>query len=79
MDDRRRRVERRLKRIRRFTSEYLGLLARVKLRRSHEQLIVITGSVGKSSTKEAIARVLESRFTVEASAPDYNTRLGLLL
>jgi UDP-N-acetylmuramyl pentapeptide synthase len=79
MDDRRRRVERRLKRIRRLTSEYLGLLARVKLRRSHEQLIGITGSVGKSSTKEAITRVLESRFTVEASTPDYNTRLGLLL
>jgi len=79
LDERRTRVEKRLKRIRRLVSEYLGLLARVKLHRSHEQVIGITGSVGKSSTKEAVVRVLESRFAVDQSTLDYNTRLGLLL
>jgi UDP-N-acetylmuramyl pentapeptide synthase len=72
-------VKRRLKRIRRLTSAYLGLLARIKLGRSYGQVIGITGSVGKSSTREAIVKVLESGFTVDPSTPDYNTRLGLLL
>ena len=76
---RRKRGERRLKRIRRVASEYLGLLALLKLRRSHEQIIGVTGSIGKSSTKEAIVKVLEPQFSVDQSTAEYNTRLGLLL
>jgi UDP-N-acetylmuramoyl-tripeptide--D-alanyl-D-alanine ligase len=48
------------------------------LRRCWDEVIGITGSVGKSSVKTATVRVLESRFTVDQSFQDYNTDLGLL-
>jgi UDP-N-acetylmuramyl pentapeptide synthase len=77
--ERRARRDRRLKRRRRLVSEYLGLLARIKLWWSHEQIIGITGSIGKSSTKEAVVRILEDEYAVDQSFAEYNTRLGLLL
>jgi UDP-N-acetylmuramyl pentapeptide synthase len=77
--ERRARRDRRLKRTRRLVSEYLGLLARLKLRWSHERIIGITGSIGKSSTKAAVVRVLEDEYAVDESFAEYNTRLGLLL
>jgi len=73
------RRERRIKRIRRITSGYLRVLARFKLRRCYGQIIGITGSLGKSSTKEAIVKVLESEYSVDRSDADYNTELGLLV
>lgn len=42
-------------------------------------IIGITGSVGKSSTKEAVAAVLESRFSVRKSQKSYNSEIGLAL
>ncbi len=43
------------------------------------KIIGITGSVGKSSTKDAIAAVLENRFSVRKSKKSYNSELGLAL
>ncbi len=42
-------------------------------------IIGITGSVGKSSTKEAVAAVLESRYDVRRSQKSYNSEIGLAL
>lgn len=42
-------------------------------------IIAITGSVGKTSTKEAIYTVLKKRFSVWRSQKNYNTELGIPL
>lgn len=43
------------------------------------EIIGITGSVGKTTTKEAVAKVLQSRFTTRASYKNYNNEIGLPL
>ncbi len=53
--------------------------AKAVLQREHPQVVGITGSVGKSSAKEAIAVVLGKRFRVRASVKNYNTEIGLPL
>ena len=53
--------------------------ARWALRRWRARVVGITGSVGKSSAKEAIAMVLESRFRVRKSNKSYNSEIGLSL
>ena len=45
----------------------------------HPIVIAVTGSVGKTSTKEAIATVLSSRFPTFRSWQNYNDLLGLPL
>ncbi len=42
-------------------------------------IIAITGSVGKTSTKEAIYAVLKKRFSIWRSQKNYNTELGIPL
>ena len=49
------------------------------LRRWHPTVIAVTGSVGKTSTKEAIARVLSGHFATFKSWQNYNDALGLPL
>ncbi|MBI5729033.1 MAG: UDP-N-acetylmuramoyl-tripeptide--D-alanyl-D-alanine ligase [Candidatus Magasanikbacteria bacterium] len=49
------------------------------IRKYHPDVIGITGSVGKTSAKEAIRMVLESRFDVRASAKNYNNQVGVPL
>ena len=53
--------------------------ARAILRRWHPIVIAVTGSVGKTSTKEAIAAVLSSSFATFKSWQNYNDLLGLPL
>lgn len=53
--------------------------ARKALAKFKPTIIGVTGSVGKSSTKEAIAAVLESRFDVRRSQKSYNSEIGLAL
>lgn len=57
----------------------LHWLARRRLARIRPQVIAITGSVGKTSTKEAISLLLRERFSVLASKGSYNTEFGLPL
>ena len=49
------------------------------LRRWHPTVIAVTGSVGKTSTKEAIAQVLSGHFATFKSWQNYNDALGLPL
>lgn len=57
----------------------LSRLARSVLRRYRPLVIGITGSVGKTSTKEAVYCVLKSRWRVRRSERNYNTEIGLPL
>jgi alanine racemase len=53
--------------------------ARAILARWHPTVIAVTGSVGKTSSKEAIATVLSSHFPTFRSWQNYNDLLGLPL
>ena len=53
--------------------------ARGILQQWHPQVIAVTGSVGKTTTKEAIATILESSFPTFKSWRNYNDLLGLPL
>ncbi|MFA5954388.1 MAG: UDP-N-acetylmuramoyl-tripeptide--D-alanyl-D-alanine ligase [Patescibacteria group bacterium] len=58
---------------------YLALLAKLSLRRYKPLVIAVTGSVGKTTTKDMIAAVLQQRYRVRASERSYNNELGLPL
>lgn len=65
--------------IKKIITKILALEAKIALRRHSPKVIGITGSVGKSSAKEAVAAVLESRFNVRKSVKSYNSELGMAL
>lgn len=54
-------------------------LAKGVLNKYHPDVFGITGSIGKSSTKEAVACVLGSRFKVRANYKNYNNEIGVPL
>jgi UDP-N-acetylmuramoyl-tripeptide--D-alanyl-D-alanine ligase len=53
--------------------------ARMVLRRYHPKIIAITGSVGKTSTKDAVFTVLSKFKTVRKSEKSFNSEIGLPL
>lgn len=55
----------------------LAVLTRLTLWKFKPVIIGVTGSVGKTSTKEAIAAVLKPRYSVRASGGNYNNEFGL--
>ncbi len=55
----------------------LALCARAVIRRYRPQIVMITGSVGKTSTKDAVAAALSERFFVRASAKSFNSEFGV--
>ncbi|MFF0773138.1 UDP-N-acetylmuramoyl-tripeptide--D-alanyl-D-alanine ligase [Nonomuraea wenchangensis] len=57
----------------------LGLLARQLLRRISPTVIGLTGSVGKTTTKDLLAQVLERHAATVATDRSYNNELGLPL
>ncbi|MCR4280203.1 MAG: UDP-N-acetylmuramoyl-tripeptide--D-alanyl-D-alanine ligase [Candidatus Komeilibacteria bacterium] len=57
----------------------LKFLAQRIVKKYHPDIISITGSVGKTSAKEAIYAVLNEDFTVRASEKNYNNELGVPL
>lgn len=65
--------------MKKLLEKLLGALARVVLKMHKPAIIGITGSVGKSTTKEAVACVLRSKFDVRANAGNLNSQLGLPL
>jgi UDP-N-acetylmuramoyl-tripeptide--D-alanyl-D-alanine ligase len=65
--------------IKRFIIFLLTLEARVMLWRFKPTIITITGSVGKTSTKEAVATLLGEHSTVRKSPKSYNSDFGVPL
>ena len=57
----------------------LKIAARLVLHKYKPEVIGITGSVGKTSAKEAIYTVLESKFNVRKNIKNYNNEIGLPL
>lgn len=54
-------------------------MTQVVLRKYHPLIVGITGSVGKSSTKEAVSLVLAETYTVRKTEGSYNDEIGLPL
>ena len=57
----------------------LKYLATRVLNKYHPQIIGITGSVGKTSTKEAIYTALSNNFSTQESKGNYNNEIGVPL
>jgi len=57
----------------------LADLARAARARANAQVIAVTGSVGKTSTKEALRRVLSTQGETHASAASFNNHWGVPL
>jgi UDP-N-acetylmuramoyl-tripeptide--D-alanyl-D-alanine ligase len=57
----------------------LKLMAKTVIVKYHPEVIGITGSVGKTSSKEAVYTVLKDKFNVRSSAKNYNNELGVPL
>lgn len=57
----------------------LKVLSRMVLKKYHPVVIGITGSVGKTSTKEAVSAVLSKKFKVGSGIKNYNNEIGLPL
>lgn len=62
-----------------FLQLFLGFFSKKVIKKYRPDIVGITGSVGKTSTKEATAIVLSSRFNVRKSAKNYNNEIGLPL
>ncbi|MEK7516764.1 MAG: Mur ligase family protein [Patescibacteria group bacterium] len=60
-----------------FAKNLLASLARAVIKKYRPLIIGITGSVGKTSTKEAIFAVLASKMSVRKSPGNYNTEFGV--
>lgn len=57
----------------------LRLLAKMVLKKYRPKIIAITGSVGKTSAKEAIYLALKDKYRVGRSVKNYNNEIGLPL
>ncbi len=64
---------------RKILKKILFLLASAILKRYEPKVVGITGSVGKTSTKEAIYAVLASKLKVRRNIKNYNNEIGLPL
>lgn len=62
-----------------FLQYLLNFLARQVLKKYHPEIVGITGSVGKTSTKEAVFAVLSDRFKVWRNVKNYNNEIGVPL
>ena len=57
----------------------MRFLARQVLEKYDPEVVGVTGSIGKTSSKEAIVRVLSAKYSVRGSIKNYNNELGLPL
>ena len=62
-----------------FIQKILKILAKRAIKKYQPIVIGVTGSVGKSSTKEAIYQVLKNDFRIRKSQSNYNNEIGLPL
>ncbi len=57
----------------------LKIIAKAIIKKYHPEIIGLTGSVGKTSAKEAIKTVLREKFSVRANIKNYNNEIGVPL
>ena len=62
--------------MKKILDKLLAHLARKIIKKYQPQIIGITGSVGKTSTKEAIFDVLKDKFNIRKNIKNYNTEIG---
>src|SRR3989338_3331917 len=55
----------------------LAFFARLVVRRYSPRIVMVTGSVGKTSTKDAVAAALGARFLVRGSEKSFNSEFGV--
>ena len=60
-----------------FRRYYVRSATRIMQRQPHIQVVAVTGSYGKTSTKEIIAHVLSSRYRVLKTPRSFNTLMGI--
>lgn len=65
--------------LKKFVLWALKRMAKFRLRKFKGKIIAVTGSVGKTSTKEAIYSVLNAQYKVKKSEKSMNTDFGLTL
>lgn len=68
-----------LKHMKSLFQSILAWAARLMIKRFYPEIIAVTGSVGKTSTRQAIWTVLRTRFDVRQSEKNYNNEIGLPL
>lgn len=62
-----------------IVAQCLALLAQAIIEKYRPLIVMVTGSVGKTSTKDAAAAVLASRYYLRASEKSYNSEFGVPL
>lgn len=62
-----------------FLEKILSFMARTVLRKYRPLIVGITGSVGKSSAKEAVALALSTGYVVRKAEGNYNNEIGIPL
>lgn len=62
-----------------FVTTFLARCAARVIRREKPEIVAVTGSVGKTSTKDAIAAVLGGKFDIRVTHGNLNTEIGLPL
>ena len=62
-----------------FVAATLAVLARAILRKYRPGVVMITGSVGKTSTKDSVATAVSAHFFARASEKSYNSEFGVPL
>ena len=65
--------------MRKILAYFLRLMSSAILNKYQPKIVAVTGSVGKTSTKEAIWQVLKSKYLVRVSSGNYNTEIGVPL
>ncbi len=55
----------------------LAFFAKAVMHRYRPHIVMVSGSVGKTSTKDAVAAVLETRFSVRKSEKSFNSDFGV--
>ena len=65
--------------LKKILEKVLKTLSVVILNKYNPEVVAVTGSVGKTSTKEAIYTVLASTYNVRQNAKNYNNEIGIPL
>jgi len=62
-----------------FLEKTLKVMASAMLKKYKPKIVGITGSVGKTSAKEAVFAVLSKKFRVRKNEKNYNNEIGIPL